>query len=122
MAYTVTNEEEANALAAYKAAYERVRSNLRNGVYPNLVAAEQEFQAFNNAYGPGGSLYNEGIWELYQTLIGPAGAEGITTLRVAGRTIRATMDAIEEARLGFFGHTPVQLEWEAPSAEPELEE
>ena len=122
MPYTVTNEAEANALAAYKAAYERVRSNLRDGVYPNLVAAEREFQAFNDAYAPGGSLYHPDIWALYQDLIGPAGAEGITVLRTAGKTIRDTMDAIEEARANFFGHTPVKLAWEMEEVLPEPEE
>ena len=120
MAVTVTDEATVNAIAAYKADYEKVRSSLCHGVYPNLVDAETKFQTFNDAYAPGGTLYNEGIWGLYQTLIGPAGAEGIMALRTAGKVIRDTMDAIEAVRPGFFGHTPVRLAWE--NEDPELEE
>ena len=114
------SQAELDAIVTYRKDYEAIRSTLANGVYPNIIVAIKLYREFEWKYAPGQPNHDARIWGHYQQLTAPI-AEHIATLIQAGVTIIQIMDAAEMAIPGFFQHAITPL-WEAPSAEPELEE
>ena len=79
-----------------------LRDALRNGVYPNLVAALEIHNRFVEDYGPGGALYDEAIWNYYLENLAPIAAQQATMISAATDIVRI-MEAVEKAAPGTFG-------------------
>jgi hypothetical protein len=99
---TIDSLEQERRFTEYHRRRGELRDALRNGVYPNLVKALALYQAFNADYAPGGSQYDEALWNYYLSNIAPVAAQ-MADMIAAATAIVGIMEAVEQAAPGTFG-------------------
>lgn len=98
---TIATLEQERQFTEYHRRRGELRDALRNGVYPNLVAALRIHNAFVAEYGPGGALYDDAIWNYYQENLKPIAAQQATMISAAEAIVQI-MEAVEVAAPGTF--------------------
>ena len=92
------------AFKAYTEARDEIRNVLQHGVYPNALKALEVLTLFVQQHGPGGALYREDIWSLYQAGLADLG-DIQDRLYACGVELVALLEEGERRQPGVFGIT-----------------